>query len=347
MYISLKTYFLVLISIIAIASATFWWQKPIYTTTIIPATHHKLEQQYSNFIEIFGRQVPLPGDNWILAGIGTNSIDNTRPHGVIATLVLFKLNNRAVIAFTLIHANALAVDNGWGLSNDCQSNELPFTKVYENSEQHAFCVSMKSLTTQVEPDIQDLSAWRNAVKLARKHGWFIPIRWKEVGFRIANWHDVLDIRYVFKTQYLMTQIKSPKLEITPESILIKWINEMVPRVYLGFKRALIDYPSPTMPGYEFSTNENNWNNITEAKDLSNSMFSLLKILVNRIVNISTSLGVTYIFVGNLYLATSLQVVSSTFHSGVNYVEELLWNTYGPQRLRKAKTYDFTYVGKKN
>ncbi|KOR28278.1 hypothetical protein TI03_05075 [Achromatium sp. WMS1] len=59
---------------------------------------------------------------------------------------------------------------------------------------------------------------------------------------------------------------------------------------------------------------------------------------------ATSIGVVYLFVGNIYLASGLQVVSSSLHGGVNYVEELLWNTYGPQRLRTAKAYDFTYIG---
>ena len=304
------------------------------------------EQVYANAIEIFGRQIPLPGDNWILAGIGTDPIIDTRPYGIIGTVVLFKLDKKSVIAFTLIHANALAIDGGWGLSSDCQNNKLAFTKIYENGEQHAFCSSLRSLTTQIEPSPQDLLAWKNAIKLARQRGWYVPIRWREVGFRISDWHDVLDIRYAFKSQRLITQIQSPKLEITPESILIKWIDEMVPRVYLGFKRALIGYATSPMPCDPISLTENERSTgITELKELSNSVFSLIKVAVNRIVNISTSLGITYLFVGNIYLATSLQLVSSTFHSGVNYVEELLWNTYGPQRLRKANTYDFTYVGK--
>lgn len=336
----------ILISIIALTMLAMLWQRPLVNTaTTNPNAAYTIEQTYSNVIEILGRQIPLPGDNWILAGVGTDSTSNTQPNGIIVNLVLFKLDKKAVIAFTLIHVNALAIDGGWGLSSDCQNKTLPFTHIYENTDQHAFCASLRSLTTQVEPAPQDLLAWKNAVKLARLRGWYIPIRWREVSFRISDWHDVLDIRYAFKAHKLITQISSPKLEITPESMLITWIDDMLPRVYLGFKRALIGYPAAIMPGDSISSIANEWGGgSTELKELSNSMLSLLKIAVNRVVNISTSLVITYMFVGNIYLATSLQLVSSTFHGGVNYVEELLWNTYGPQRLRHASTYDFKYIG---
>lgn len=309
-------------------------------------TSYTIKQNYSNLIEIFGHQVPLPNGTWTLAGIGTDPTSLIQAYGVIATLVLFKLDGNSVTAFILIHTNAIAIDGGWGLSRDCQRQDLPFTKIYEDGEQHAFCVSIRTLTTTVEPDNQDLSAWKDAIKLARRHGWRIPIRWREVGFRISDWHDVLDIRYAFKAQKLLTQIAKPKLESTPESILIKWIDDLSPLVYLGFKRSLIGYPAPIMPGESILPFPNQLVTTTpNTPGWSTSAFSFIKVAINRIFNISTSLGITYLFVGDIYLATGLQVISSTFHSGVNYIEELLWNVYGPQRLRQAKTYDFNYVGK--
>lgn len=323
----------------------YWSQPYTINSAIATPTSYNIEQHYSNLIEIFGHQIPLPNGEWILVGIGTDPIPSTRPHGVIATLILFQLENNSVIAFTLIHTNAIAIDGGWGLSQDCQRKDLPFTKIYEDSEQHAFCVSIRSLITNVQPNINDLSAWKNAVKLARHRNWRIPIRWREVGFRISDWHDILDIRYAFKAQKLISQIAKPKLESTPEAILIKWIDDLSPLVYLGFKRSLIDYPTPAMPGTPIAPVFNQLTTTsTDTKSLSSGIFSLIKIVTNRIINISTSLGITYLFVGDIYLATGLQVVSSTFHSGVNYIEELLWNVYGPQRLRQANTYDFNYIG---
>lgn len=311
-----------------------------------PDTPWVAGQSYTQWIEVFGRQVPLPNGEWVLAGVGTDNLPESmvRPYGVIATLVLFKLNGKEVEAFTLIHANAIAIDGGWGISKDCQRTDLPFAKIYENGEQHAFCSFIRSLITPPQPTAADLPAWRFAVNLAQQRGWKLPIRWREAAFRICDWHDVLDIRYAFATDKLVASIDSSKLTETVDTLLIHWVDNLVPSVYLGFKQALAELPVPGIPGDSEQTMQVAWNVQSGQKGLSTSMFSLWKVAINRIINMSTSIGITYLFVGNIYLATSLQLVSSTFHGGINYVEELLWNTYGPQRLREAGTYDFTYVG---
>lgn len=307
-------------------------------------------QSHTDLIEIFGRQVPLPSGTWIVAGVGVDPTlgQPARADGVIATLVLFKVEAQTVIAFILIHANAIAIDGGWGISHDCQRTDLPFAKIYENSEQHAFCAFIRPLKTTSPPSDQDLAAWQDATNLARQHGWGLPTRWREAGFRICDWHDVLDIRYVFDTQTLITgphqQSDMSELETTPEAILARWIDALLPRVYLGFKRSLAGQPIADMPGDANSSIQGKWTNQTAQDAMSNSVFSLWKIAINRIINIGTSIGIDYLFIGNIYLVAGLQVVSSTSHGVVDYAEELLWNTYGPQRLRKADSYDFTYIG---
>ncbi|KOR27807.1 hypothetical protein TI04_12500 [Achromatium sp. WMS2] len=243
---------------------------------------YQLETNYINFIEVFGRQVPLPGGTWILAGVGIDpaSKKDKRPYGVLATFVLFNLEGKNVTAFTLIHVNAIATDGGWGISKDCQRNNYPFAKIYENGEQHAFCAFIHTLTTSVIPNDDALPAWKNAVQLAMQKGWYLPVRWREVGFRISNWHDVLDVRYAFKGQDLISK-QQPTLESTPEATLIHWVEGMLPGIYLGFKRSLTHQSSFNMP-YDYNPSHTKRSFITDSRQntLSNSSYSLLKIVVS-------------------------------------------------------------------
>ncbi|KOR33457.1 hypothetical protein TI05_01005 [Achromatium sp. WMS3] len=308
-----------------------------------------LGKTYTDQIEIFGRQVPLPGGTWVVAGVGTDSLAKPyiRAYGVIATLVLFKLEDKQIKAFTLIHANAIPIDGGWGISRDCKRTDLPYAKVYESGELHTFCAYVKPLMTTATASAQELTAWQNAVRLAKQNNWQLPLQWWEAGIRICDWHDILDIRYAFATETLVRYSKAPRLDSTPDAMLIKWIDQVLPAIYLGFKRSLNARVIPQMPGVikqKLYTTPDNWNNPASQEEMSDMVYSFWKVAINRVINMATSIGVVYLFVGNIYLASGLQFVSSSLHGGVNYVEELLWNTYGPQRLRKAKPYDFNYIG---
>jgi len=337
-----------LVSVFCLLIGLTLWRQPL---AVEPAAAGKepwhLEQRYEGWIEVFGRQVPIPGGPWVLVGVGVDPVQlqPVRAYGVIVTLVLFKLSGPTVAAFALIHANAIPVNGGWGLSGDCQRTDLPFAKVYEDSEQHAFCAFIRSLKTSAEHTGEDLAAWQGAVELAGQRGWRLPSAWREVGFRICDWHDVLDVRYAFNPQTIEV-LANPAGPAPPsEAGLLHWVNDMQSLIYLGFKRSLAGQPVPGMPGdRQPIAQEGAIDAVAVSKEMSNSELGLWKVVSSRVINISTSLGIDYLFVGSMYLAAGLQLVSSTFHGGVDYLEELLWNTYGPQRLHRASTCDFTYVG---
>jgi hypothetical protein len=313
----------------------------LHPLLVIAEIPWKVGQHYEHWIEIFGRQVPLPEGDWVLAGVGTDSVNlqPPRPYGVIATVVLFKLDGTTVTAFALIHANAIPSVGGWGLSRDCQRTDLPFAKIYENSEQHAFCAFIRPMTTPLTATTGNLAAWRDALALASQQGWQVTPTWREAGFRISDWYDILDVRYAFKD--------SPGNEFNAtDTDLTHWVEALRPLIYSGFKRsfteqhAVIDMPSHSKPAPH---SENMSHSARSPKEMSNTELGLWKVASSRVINISTSLGIDYLFVGNMYLAAGLQFVSSTFHGGVDYLEELMWNTYGPQRLRQANVCDFTYI----
>jgi uncharacterized membrane protein len=381
-----------------------------------------LEQPYQGWIDVVGRQVPLPGGAWVLVGIGLDptNLEPIRAYGVIFTLVLFKLNGSAVEAFALIHANAVPTDSGWGLSRDCQRTDLPFAKVYDSGEYSAFCTFVRSIRTPLGPTDVGLAAWQRAGDLASRHGWQLPSTWIEAGFRIGDRHDVLDVRYAFSPETigaapdLSNHSATATGQTTDESTnnlfmiaiartvaavssfwsgtepsqpapadphqtltanLIPWTSEMRHLIRFGFKHRLAGLPVLDMPGVHLPSpglltqirlqhleasgaadalgadqyaslrqQLAESDEVPAAQEISNTKLGLWKVLSSRVVNITTSLGIDYLFVGDIGLASRLQLVSSTSHGGVDYVEELLWNTYGPQRLRQASTCDFTYVG---
>jgi uncharacterized membrane protein len=303
-------------------------------------------QGLDHHLEVLGRQVPLPGQGWQVAAVGVDPMERppSRAYGVIFTLVLLRLSGPQVDAFALIHANAVPDQGGWGLSRDCRRAGLPLTKVYEDDEQHAFCAFIRPLETPADPGAAALPAWRDALALAARRGWQVPVAWREVGFRIGDWYDVLDVRYGVPRPDGALQVTPLPAADPQDADLTAWLQDMQPLIYLGFKHALAGRTVPNLPTTARPTPRGGPAAPPASHEMSNSRLGLLKVITSRVINMTTSVGIDYLFVGSMYVAASLQFVSSAFHGGVDYVEELLWNTYGPQRLHHAGTYDFTYVG---
>ncbi len=364
-----------------------WWGT---TTTAPEPTHWRWQpgQEYSGLFDLAGHQLPLPHGAWTLVGIGTDPVKlpSRQPYGVIFTLVLFQLGGSVVKAFAVIHTNAIPTGDNWGLSADCLRTDLPFVKVYDNTERHASCAFIRPLV--VAPH-QTLPAWQKAVAFAHHEGWQLASSWLEAGFRVSDPYDFLDVRYAFQSKATTTtevdpntsahqkgsaQSPEPALSTTttlagvwhgvnpwgktnpppptaPDKPAVDnlshWSEEALPLLALGFKRLLTNTNVQRMPDEpppaEKSlappcTPENH-----TPEEMSNAKLGLLKTLSSRVTNITTSLGIDYLFIRDIYTVSGLQVVSSTLHGGVDYLEELMWNTYGPQRLRQSGTIDFTYL----
>ncbi len=351
------------------------------TASIAPEPEHwpwKTGQEFHGVFEITGHTVPLPVGSWTLVGVG---VDPAKPtprssYGVIFSLVFFKHTASSVDAFLILHANAIPTGDGWGLSRDCLQKEIPFVKIDDNTDRHAFCTFVRPLV--VAPH-QTLGAWRDAVHFADTQGWHLPPSWLEAGFRISDPYDVLDVRYAFRPppiplphstsadpdngRSLPAEVMaafsglwhtvdfwhapSPSVPVPDKAsldALVHWTDETAPLVKRGFKRLLpsvtLRMPNDPPPAEQAAAPSPGH---PPAEEMSNAKLGLLKTLSSRVTNISTSLGIDYLFVRDLYTVSGLQVVSSTLHGGVDYVEEWMWNTYGPQRLRQSGTVDFTYV----
>ena len=345
-------------------------------------------QQFERFFEISGHQIPLPGKGWTLAGIGVDPVKLAlrQPYGVIFSLVLFKHSGSVVDAFLILHANAISTGDNWGLSADCLRKEIPFTSIEDNTERHAFCSFVRPLA--IAPR-QPLIAWQKAVDFAKQAGWTLAPTWWEVGFRMSDPFDVVDIRYAFRTETASVRASAPAaapvqdhqnnlattlttalthvwhsvdgwsnaphtthpsnpIPATTADNLAQWARDTSPVIKLGFKHRLTDafvhrMPNEPRPRAETVVTQAPTQENPAPKEMSNATLGLLKTLSSRVTNITTSLGIDYLFVRDIYTVSGLQVVSSTLHGGVDYLEELMWNTYGPQRLRQAGTVDFTYL----
>jgi hypothetical protein len=166
---------------------------PVLTRASVPT--------YSGSVDVAGRFIPLPADDWLVAGASHDSAGptETRPYGAIETIVLFKLAGDAVEDFITIRANALPVTGSWGPAVECDRQDINFTSVFFRAAHENFCGFVNRVVSA--EDASSSPAWRTALALAGEHRWRVPATWLMAGFRIANRQDVLDLRYHLNPEF--------------------------------------------------------------------------------------------------------------------------------------------------
>lgn len=158
-------------------------------------------QTFSRILQIAGKQVPLPDGVWTVAGYSRETVKSMidfGPYGVIHDLILFRIGDDRVSAFMHVHANALSVNDGWGISRDCQRRDGYANAIRYQSGWDVSCVFL--VHTQSVSTDDSSAAWKDALLYAREKGLAIPPTWITTGFRVANRRDILDVRMAFNPQ---------------------------------------------------------------------------------------------------------------------------------------------------
>ena len=158
-------------------------------------------QSFTGILAVAGKQVPLPEGVWYVAGYRRATLDSAidfGPYGVIHDLVLFRADQDSVGAFLHVHANALPVNDGWGVSRDCQRQDAYATAMRYQSGWDVSCVFM--VHTQSTLAETSSRAWMDALVYAREHRLKVPATWLTTGFRVGNRRDVLDVRIAFNPE---------------------------------------------------------------------------------------------------------------------------------------------------
>lgn len=158
-------------------------------------------QTFSVILPIAGKQVPLPEGEWLVAGYSQELVKSSidfGPYGIIHDLILLRVDGDTVNAFIQVHANALPVNDGWGISRDCQRRDGYATAVRYQSGWDVSCVFLVHTNS---PATNDSSrAWKDALVYANEKRMAIPPTWITTGFRQANRRDILDIRIAYNPQ---------------------------------------------------------------------------------------------------------------------------------------------------
>ena len=224
----------------------------------------KVDQRLSGVLTIAGKQVPLPTGDWRVVGYRKMTIEtgliNYGAYGVIHNLVLFKTSGGTVDALLDLNVNALPVNDGWGISKDCERQDFYAAIARYKSGWDASCLFLHH--TQTAANDKTSRAWNDAVTYARDKRLTLPQSWVTAGFRVATRSDVVDARFSFnpETRGLKASNgawdQSPwhksKFEADPAKVafvaaLATWAGPYAQHIEEGMKNRLLvkdGYPMP-------------------------------------------------------------------------------------------------------
>ncbi len=163
-----------------------------------PAAALEVGDVRQGYVEINGRQVLLPGGEWIVAGTGRNGIVKgvAGAFGTIDSAVLFNIGAGRVQAMVEINTNSISVTEGWGTTKACgEEDALARFNLYRTAiDGLCFFVAKTSVSAATK---DGPVAWRAATKLAADRGLSVSETWLTVGYRVSNRYDIIDARFHF------------------------------------------------------------------------------------------------------------------------------------------------------
>lgn len=154
--------------------------------------------QTGTVVEVGGKQVPLADGPWSAVGDAAGRLEPAMPlggYGMIRELVLLRpsADGHAVVAMAEINANELGTEDGWGLAADCEPQASPESSILVRSGWDAACWFVAARDWDWTADMPP--AWQQARTAAWARGLALPERTVTVGLRVANRHDVIDLRF--------------------------------------------------------------------------------------------------------------------------------------------------------
>src|SRR5262249_51958181 len=86
-----------------------------------PASALTAGDKASRVLVLGGKQIPLPGGEWVLAGLGTQDFEMPAlgAFGTIQTAILFLTRGDRVDAVLEVNATTIPVNDGWGRTEAC------------------------------------------------------------------------------------------------------------------------------------------------------------------------------------------------------------------------------------
>jgi len=297
-----------------------------------------------------GKQVPLPPGDWLVAGSGGDTVTMGRrqPVAEVQSLVLLHIDDDAVAAAIVVHTNSRSQSMGWGKTRLCGRTDLPLANIHYESDHDVSCSFVGPVVRDADPDVI-APVWRQARRLAETEGWRLPGTWLMAGYRIADLHDVLDVRYHFNPDLLAPGIEASAATAwssspwVPERLgedaargavvaaLIRWTGSVRDTLELGFRNRI---PAATVIGMPMLDLRASPGAGTEPADETSYVqpdalsLSFWKTVTYRILASATDLGVNYLFTSDLALSSGITAAGFLAFSAVYFAHESMWNLFG-------------------
>ena len=223
-------------------------------------------QSFAGFIDLDGQQIALPAGSWMLAGRGYEMLAGVDDlaYGAIESVVLFRIEGRAVTAFVVAHRNLIPIADGWGTAAECLRDDVPVAVTFDDADGHGFCGFVAAVDTASAKDAPQ--SWRAALLFARQRGLGLPHGWLVAGLRLSDRHDVIDARYYFSAaaRRAPSPVATPSTTVArdpasaasavPQAALPpqiaelgRWLQDMRTLVALGFNNGLATVAPMPMP----------------------------------------------------------------------------------------------------
>lgn len=146
-------------------------------------------------IELYGKRMPLPQGEWLVAGLGTQDFDMAEigAFGAIRNAILVQRRDRAVVAMVEINTNAIPVNDGWGRTRACQPGKPWLLVTRYSTGWETSCIFLQATRSgEAGP-----AAWEAARRFVALAGMSMPDLWLTAGYRLSDRQDLVDARYHF------------------------------------------------------------------------------------------------------------------------------------------------------
>ena len=147
-------------------------------------------------LELGGKQVPLAEGVWLRAGDAPGRVVGDAPpggFGLIRNLVLLRpsADGHRVAAMAEVNVNQIGIEDGWGLAAECSPGAPGRSGIVVRSGWDASCWFIAPRSWDWQGDLPP--AWAQARDAAGSLE--LPVRTITIGLRVANRHDVVDLRF--------------------------------------------------------------------------------------------------------------------------------------------------------
>jgi uncharacterized membrane protein len=183
-----------------------------------PAAALSAGEVVSGALPLDGKHLPLPGGEWIVAGVGAQDFDMPAvgAFGAIRNVVLFQRRGSRVSAVIELNANAVPVNDGWGRTRACQPARQWLLMTRYRTGWETSCIFVGATRPVAEDGAPD--AWRAARRFAALGGLTLPEVWLSAGFRVSDRQDLVDARFHFDPALFVGTALARAEDWSPEAV---------------------------------------------------------------------------------------------------------------------------------